>query len=43
MYVDFCMFCARVNACVMTQLGAVISLVGYKEFGGLFRYLSDHS
>ena len=23
--------------------GAVLSLVGYNECGGLFRYLSDHS
>ena len=34
-------FCARVNASV--KLGAILSLVGYKEFGGPFRYLSDHS
>ena len=36
-------FCARVNASVMTQLGGSSKSVGYKEFGGPFRYLSDHS
>ena len=36
-------FCARVNASVLTQLGGYLSLVGYKELGGLLRYLSDHS
>ena len=39
-------FCASVNAS-MTQLGgcskAVLSFVEYQEFGGLIRYLSDHS
>ena len=43
MLVSVC-FCARVNACVMTQLGGCFKVSpGIKDFGGLCRYLSDHS
>ena len=39
-----CMFlCACECLCYDTTAGAVLSLVGCKRFGGLFRYLSDHS
>ena len=42
MLISVC-FCVRMNARVVAQLGGYLSIVGYNEFGGLFRYLSDHS
>ena len=43
MYVGFCIFCVRVNASVVTQLGGCSKSRRYQELEGAFRYLSDHS